>query len=87
MNCRRASTVILARGPFEREDEIALMREQRIEVVVTKNSGGASTYAKIEAARALNLEVVMIAPPACGDIPQLADLDAAMAFLGASAAQ
>jgi precorrin-6A/cobalt-precorrin-6A reductase len=80
------STVILARGPFEREDEIALMREQRIEVVVTKNSGGASTYAKIEAARALNLEVVVIAPPAYGDILQLADLDAAMAFLGASAA-
>ncbi len=80
------STVILARGPFEREDEIALLREQRIEVVVTKNSGGASTYAKIEAARALNLDVVVIAPPAYGDTPQLADLDAAMAFLGASAA-
>jgi precorrin-6A/cobalt-precorrin-6A reductase len=79
------STVILARGPFEREGEIALMREQRIDVVVTKNSGGASTYAKIEAARALNLEVIVIAPPAYGDIPQLADLDAAMVFLGASA--
>jgi len=47
---------------------------------------GASTYAKIEAARALNLEVVVIAPPACGDILQLADLDAAKAFLSANAA-
>ena len=41
---------------------------------------------EIEAARALNLEVVVIAPPAYGDILQLTDLDAAMAFLGASAA-
>jgi precorrin-6A/cobalt-precorrin-6A reductase len=80
------STVILARGPFERADEIALMREHRIDVVVTKNSGGASTYAKIEAARALSLEVIVIAPPARGDIPKLADLDAAMEFLGASVA-
>jgi len=81
------STVILARGPFDCADEIALMRERRIDVVVTKNSGGALTYAKIEAARALNLEVIMITPPALGDALQLADLDAAMAFLGASAAR
>ncbi len=80
------SMVIFARGPFECADEIALMRERRIDVVVTKNSGGALTYAKIEAARALNLEVIMITPPAPGDALQLADLDAAMAFLGASAA-
>lgn len=73
--------VICARGPFALEDEIALMREKRIDVVVSKNSGGALTYAKIEAARALGLSVVMIAPPAREGVAAAHDLDAAMAFL------
>ncbi len=73
--------LLFARGPFEKNDEIALMRERRIEIVVTKNSGGASTYAKMEAARELGLEAIVIAPPAPPDAPRLADIDAAMAFL------
>jgi len=73
--------VIVARGPFSRADEIALMRQQRIEIVVSKNSGGALTYAKIEAARELRLPVVMIAPPAREGVAVAHDLDAAMAFL------
>ncbi|MGA8170453.1 MAG: cobalt-precorrin-6A reductase [Methylocystis sp.] len=80
------SAVVLARGPFEIEDEIALMREHGIDVVVTKNSGGVLTYAKIAAARALRLQVIVIARPAHDAVLPLADLDAAMAFLGASAA-
>jgi precorrin-6A/cobalt-precorrin-6A reductase len=73
--------VIFARGPFAKEDEIALMRERRIEVVVSKNSGGALTYAKIEAARELGLPVVMIAPPKRRAAALVHDLDAAMALL------
>ncbi len=55
--------VIAARGPFTYEDEVALMREKRIDVVVSKNSGGTLTYAKIAAARDLSLPVVMIRRP------------------------
>ncbi len=73
--------VIFGRGPFALNDEIALMRDRGIETVVTKNSGGALAYAKIEAARALGLEVVMIARPASGDAATTHDIDAAMAFL------
>jgi precorrin-6A/cobalt-precorrin-6A reductase len=73
--------VIYARGPFTRDDEIALMREKRIDIVVSKNSGGALTYAKIEAARALGLPVVMIAPPAREGVSVVHDLDAVMALL------
>ena len=73
--------VIFARGPFAREDEIALMREARVEIVVTKNSGGPHAFAKIEAARALSLDVVMVAPPARGTIATVFDLDSVLAFL------
>lgn len=73
--------LIYARGQFAREDEIALMRARRIDVVVSKNSGGALTYAKIEAARALGLPVVMIAPPPRAGVAVAHDVDAVMAFL------
>jgi precorrin-6A/cobalt-precorrin-6A reductase len=75
------SALLFARGPFAKDEEIALMREQRIELVVTKNSGGASTYAKMEAARALGLAAVVVSPPAYPEVLRLGDLDAAMAFL------
>ena len=39
------------------------MKERRAEIVVSKNSGGAATYGKIEAARLLRLPVVMIERP------------------------
>ena len=55
---------VLARGPFELEDELNLLRDERIDVVVTKNSGGDATYAKVEAARLLGLPVIMVARPA-----------------------
>jgi len=73
--------VIFGRGPFVREDEIALMRDRRIEIIVTKNSGGALAYSKIEAARALGIGVVMIARPVSGEAATTHDIDAAMNFL------
>jgi precorrin-6A/cobalt-precorrin-6A reductase len=39
------------------------MRQQRIDVLVTKNSGGAQTAAKLTAARHLTVAVVMISRP------------------------
>jgi precorrin-6A/cobalt-precorrin-6A reductase len=55
--------VLLSRGPFTLADETALMREHGIDTLVTKNSGGSAAAAKLEAARALGIEVVMIARP------------------------
>ncbi len=75
--------LILARGPFSLEDEEALLRHERIAVVVSKNSGGAATYAKIEAARRLSLPVVMVARPKPAEVPALDDVGAVLAWLQA----
>ena len=73
--------LILARGPFGIDVEAGLMRDERIEVLVTKNSGGAATEAKLAAARMLGVEVVMIERPAAGDGPALDSVDAAVAWI------
>ena len=73
----------MARGPFSLADELALMKRERIEALVTKNSGGSATYAKIEAARALKIEVVIVRRPAAPEAETLFDLDAVMAWIAA----
>ena len=56
--------LLLARGPFTLDGETTLLAERRIEVLVSKNSGGAATAPKLEAARRLGLPVLMIERPA-----------------------
>jgi len=59
--------LVLSRGPYRYEDECELLRSRGIEVLVTKNSGGGLTEAKLDAARALGVDVVMIQRPALPD--------------------
>ncbi|WP_428484808.1 cobalt-precorrin-6A reductase [Rhodopila sp.] len=61
--------LIVARGPFSLENEITLMRDARVEVLVTKNSGGTATEAKLAAARALGIDVIIIERPAPEPVP------------------
>jgi precorrin-6A/cobalt-precorrin-6A reductase len=75
--------LILARGPFSLADEAALMRNEGIEALVTKNSGGRATHAKIEAARALGIEVVILRRPTAPEAETLHDLDAVLAWIAA----
>lgn len=78
----RHAEVIAARGPFAEADERRLLAQQRIEVIVTKNSGGNATVGKVDAARALGLPVVMVArPPAPAAGTVVADADAAHGWL------
>lgn len=56
--------MLLARGPYTAEAELALMRRFAIEVLVTKNSGGPLTAGKLAAARDLGIPVVMVRRPA-----------------------
>ena len=56
--------VLVSRGPFTTVADQTLMQAHRIDMVVSKNSGGTAAYAKIAAARTLGLPVLMIDRPA-----------------------
>ena len=75
--------LLLARGPFDEAEEVALLQRHGIEALVAKNSGGAATYAKIAAARTLALPVVMVARPPAPPGEQVADVEAALAWIEA----
>ncbi|MFC3057583.1 cobalt-precorrin-6A reductase [Paenirhodobacter populi] len=57
-------TVEIARGPFDPATDRALMERHRIDLIVAKNAGGAGAEAKLIAARALGLPVILIDRPA-----------------------
>ena len=77
----RRARVLSARGPFALEDELRLLTRERIECIVSKNSGTPATYAKIEAARMLSLPVIMVQRPPVPDAPEVATLDDVCAWL------
>ncbi len=77
--------VMAERGPFALDGERALLAEHRIDILVTKNSGGDATRPKLIAARERGIPVIMVArpalPPATAEVP---DVDAALAWLDAA---
>lgn len=79
-------TVVTGKGPFDAEAERDLMRAHRIDVLVTKASGGAATEGKIVAARELGLPVLMIARPGLPEGERADSVDAAVAWLNSPAA-
>jgi len=74
----RRHQLVLSRGPYHYEDELALLREHRIEALVTKNSGGAMTRPKLDAASALGVAVVMVdRPPLPAGVTTVSTVDEA----------
>lgn len=57
------ATIIAARGPFSLDGERALFDQQHTDIIVSKNSGGAATEAKLAIARERGLPVVMLRRP------------------------
>ena len=73
--------LICARGPFTEADERALLTEHRIDCLVTRASGGDATVAKLAAARALGVAVVMVRRPAPPPGAQAASVADALAWI------
>jgi precorrin-6A/cobalt-precorrin-6A reductase len=76
----RAHEVILGRGPYTLDGEAELLDRHRIEVVVTKDSGGTHTAAKLDAARARGLPVIVVRRPPRPDGETVTTVDAALAW-------
>lgn len=73
---------LLDRGPFSVEGEVALLRSYTIDILVTKDSGGEMTAAKLAAARSLGVPVLMVdRPPVTRGVPVVATVSDAVTFL------
>ena len=74
-------TVVLARGPFDAAQDLALLQAHRISHIVAKNAGGAGAEAKLIAARSLSLPVILIDRPKLPARRVLAEVAEVMAWL------
>jgi precorrin-6A/cobalt-precorrin-6A reductase len=72
---------IVARGPFAEAQEAELLASNAIDIVVAKNSGGAATYGKIAAARALGLAVLLLRRPQLPSAPSVTTVAEAAAWV------
>ena len=57
------------------------MLQYNIDTIVSKNSGGNATYAKVIAARELGIQVVMVQRPSIPLGEQVEDVDSAVRWL------
>jgi precorrin-6A/cobalt-precorrin-6A reductase len=72
--------VLLDRGPYTLAGEGALMDAHGIDLVVTKDSGGTMTVAKLDAAAARGVPVVVVRRPAHPDVATVSTVEAALAW-------
>jgi precorrin-6A/cobalt-precorrin-6A reductase len=72
--------LIMSRGPYSYAGECHILSEHAVDVLITKDSGGAHTVAKLDAAGNLGIPVVIIARPKRAQVPQLETVSEAVAW-------
>ncbi|MGB3313574.1 MAG: precorrin-6A/cobalt-precorrin-6A reductase, partial [Albidovulum sp.] len=72
---------VIARGPFTEDGDWKLLKSRRVNLIVTKNSGGTGARAKLDAARSLGLPVILIDRPALPPRRIARNVAEVMAFL------
>lgn len=77
--------VVIARGPFDLDGDLALLKQHEIELIVAKNAGGAGARAKLDAARALGIPVIMVDRPAVPPRTTFSNVEDVLRWLGHSA--
>ncbi|MDH2401087.1 cobalt-precorrin-6A reductase [Bradyrhizobium sp. SSUT18] len=77
-----AADVIVSRGPFTLEGELAMLRARAITWIIARNSGGDGARAKIDAARRLGLPVIMISRPQLPERLRVESVAEIMQWLG-----
>jgi precorrin-6A/cobalt-precorrin-6A reductase len=75
------SKVLLDRGPFSLEQERQLLRDYQIQAIVSKNSGGDATYAKVITARELGIPIIMVQRPAMPEGNKVTSITDAIAWI------
>jgi precorrin-6A/cobalt-precorrin-6A reductase len=73
--------LILDRGPYTLAGELALIDRHRLDVVVTKDSGGRHTQAKLDGARERGLPVIVVRRPARADAAAVSAVASARAWI------
>ncbi|MBV6626961.1 MAG: cobalt-precorrin-6A reductase [Rivularia sp. (in: Bacteria)] len=73
--------LLLKKGPFNKDSEKRLLEDYEIDTVVSKNSGGSATYAKIIAARELGIKVVMVKRPMLPQGESVEDVESALEWI------
>ena len=74
--------VLLDRGPFTLDGELELIDRHALDVLITKDSGGEMTQAKLAAARERGLPVVVVARPPRPAAQTVRTVEQALAWLG-----
>ncbi|HEY9057612.1 MAG TPA: cobalt-precorrin-6A reductase [Aurantimonas sp.] len=77
-----SAEIVLGRPSPDADEEAELLQRLAITHLVCRNSGGAASYAKVEAARRLGLPVIMIARPPSAPPPVAGSLDAVLTLIG-----
>jgi precorrin-6A/cobalt-precorrin-6A reductase len=77
-------TIITSRGPYHYPSERQILQDYEVDVLVSKDSGGAYTVAKLDAAGDLGIPVVIIARPEHPAVPLVRTVAEAVAWCRAT---